>query len=329
MTPEVEFNWDDLRTFLACADASSFRQAAERLGVRSSTVVRRVDRLETALGLVLFSRQANGVRLTNEGRRLAANARRFQESERNLLRDLSAMDTSRRGTVRVATTEGIGSYWLTPHLVQFQRAHPLLIVELLCANHAADVRNFEADIAVQLEPPTTPDILCRKLGRMHLAMFASKKYLSVYGRPRSREEMLEHRIVDQFGEQVDSAWARYLGIDNLEGVIGIRTNSSIATYIAVESGSGIGALPNYSKLLGADIEHVDIGLRRHFDVFMTFRNEANKIPRVRTVADWLVSCFDSKTYPFFGDAYLDPDELLDSGRRVKRILQPNPTVFEP
>ena len=48
-------DWDDLRVFLAVARAESLSAAGRRLGMDASTVGRRVARLETALGRVLFA----------------------------------------------------------------------------------------------------------------------------------------------------------------------------------------------------------------------------------------------------------------------------------
>ena len=325
----TNLNWEDLRTFMACAESGSFRGAANALGVQGSTINRRIERLEKALDMCLFLRLANGVRLTPEGNRLVGYARRFQESEGRLLRDLSTIDTSRRGQVKVATTEGLGAFWLTPQLTGFGRAYPLLIIDLMCSSNFSDVSNLEADLCVQLSKPEHPDVVQRKLGDMHIYLFASPSYLSIYGRPQNQADMLNHRIVDQIGPQIDeSAWARYLGVDSLEGIVGLRTTSSTAAYVAIEAGAGIGALPNYARLLGADIEPVDVGVRHHMEIYLSYHPEAIKIPRVRTVADWIISCFDARQYPWFGAEFIHPNLLNNKQKKVKKLLTPEQAIFE-
>src|SRR5258707_14790182 len=60
-------SWDDLRSFLACAKYKSFRNAAEELGVTSTTLMRRMDRLAEGIGCKLFLRAQIGLTLIDEG----------------------------------------------------------------------------------------------------------------------------------------------------------------------------------------------------------------------------------------------------------------------
>jgi DNA-binding transcriptional LysR family regulator len=91
------------------------------------------------------------------------------------------------GEVRVAVTEGLGTFWLAPRLVEFQQSFPNILVDLHCAMRSADVSRHEADVAIHLSRPTAPDVKLVRLGRMHLMFFASQKYIDTYGTPRTRE----------------------------------------------------------------------------------------------------------------------------------------------
>ncbi|MBM7067538.1 LysR family transcriptional regulator [Actibacterium sp. 188UL27-1] len=82
-----------LISFLTVAEAGSFRQGAFKLEVGQSTVSRRMQRLEDHLGVSLFERRTNGVRLTFAGKRFSARGRA-------VLADLaSAVDTARAGGI--------------------------------------------------------------------------------------------------------------------------------------------------------------------------------------------------------------------------------------
>src|SRR3954464_11833310 len=63
----TDASWDDLRSFLVCAKYKSFRNAAEALGVTSTTLMRRIDRLEEQIGCKLFLRDQSGLTLSDEG----------------------------------------------------------------------------------------------------------------------------------------------------------------------------------------------------------------------------------------------------------------------
>ena len=48
------FDWNDLKTFLAVARSGSTLGAAKALGINQTTVARRIEALESAVGLKLF-----------------------------------------------------------------------------------------------------------------------------------------------------------------------------------------------------------------------------------------------------------------------------------
>ena len=74
-------DWDDLRHFLAVAKAGTTLAAARELGVSQSTSARRIDALETALGLKLFDRRQSGYALTEMGKELAEAAPRSRSRQ--------------------------------------------------------------------------------------------------------------------------------------------------------------------------------------------------------------------------------------------------------
>ncbi|MHA3977659.1 LysR family transcriptional regulator [Halovulum sp. GXIMD14794] len=300
-------SWDDLKVFLACARALSFRAAAKKLGLTSSTVVRRISALEEELGFQLFDRLPNGVQLTREASRLVSSANQIEQGAFDFQRRIETFDPNKRGIVRIAATEGIGSYWLMPRLIEFQRGNPMMVIDLKAAEVPVDVSRMEADVAIQFAEPQNPHVMRRRLASLHVYPYASRRYIDVYGTPQSRAEMLDHRLVDQVGPQLDEgAWPRYLGIEDIEGVVGIRTNSSAAHFYAVERGAGIGGLPTFASALGADLVPIDIGIHHRIDIWMTYHPDARRTPRIATIIDWLIGAFDASKYPWFRDEFIHP-----------------------
>jgi DNA-binding transcriptional LysR family regulator len=311
-------SWDDLRVFAVAARELSFRKAGVALRTSSSTVVRRIERLEEILAVRLFDRLPEGVALTHEGRSVFAAAQDMERASLSLRAELDR-NSARRGEVRCAVTEGLGTFWIVPHLAAFSRANPNTIVDLRCSTHSADVLRMEADVAIQLTRPDRPDQVVTRLGRMHAYPFASRSYAETYGLPRNAQEMTRHRLVRQTGPQLDeTAWPRFLGLPDAEALIIIRTNASAAHFYAVELGLGIGALPTYAGPLGAGLIPVDIGFRHHTDIWMTYHPDIRSARRVAVFIDWLRSLFDAKQYPWFGDEFIHPNQLTkpDSLARV-------------
>lgn len=324
-------DWDDIRLFIAAAECGSLRRAAERLRMSSSTIVRRIDKLEYSLQVRLFDRLPDGVELTTAGAAILQHAKRMEITSYELQRAVQGRDANPSGLVRVSITEGLGTYWVAPRLVELQRTNPKLIIELKCAMESADVLRMEADIAVQFTRPTNPDLKVTKLGRLHIYPFASRDYIATYGMPRSREDILNHRLVDQSAPQLeDGVAARFLGIENPEGIVGMRTNASTAHYHAVEKGAGIGGLATYAAVLSDDLEPIDVGFHHSVDIWMTYHPDVRSSARVSIMIDWLRETFSPQRFPWFRDEFIHPRELRElspDGWKVN-LVQNTPTIFD-
>src|ERR1700682_5900988 len=190
-------DWDAARVFLEVVRCGSFRSAAERLDLSINVVRRRIDDFERQIGATLFTRDVHGTRLTDEGSLVVSAVERMEAASFDLLRAGNSVANTLSGEVRVAITEGLGTFWLAPQLVGFQQSFPNILVDLHCAMRSADVSRHEADVAIHLSRPAAPDVKLVRLGRMHLMCFASQKYIDTYGAPTTTEELARHRLVMQ------------------------------------------------------------------------------------------------------------------------------------
>ena len=69
MEPRLLTDWDATHVFLEVARSGSFRAAAEKLRQSVNALRRKVDELEGRMGFALLLRRANGVALTEEGKK--------------------------------------------------------------------------------------------------------------------------------------------------------------------------------------------------------------------------------------------------------------------
>jgi DNA-binding transcriptional LysR family regulator len=306
-------DWESVRIFLEVVRAGSFRSASERLGQSVNVLRRRIDELEHQMNAMLITRHVDGVRTTVEGEQIFAAAEQMESASFNLLRARDRAMPALSGEVRIAVTEGLGTFWLAPRLVQFQRSYPRLLIDLTCAMRSVDVLRLEAEAAVQLTKPTAPDLKVVRLGRLHAMLFAGQSYLERFGRPKTREELLKHRLVLQAADQVASQEAYNKVFPNVPqaGFVGIRTNVSSAHYWTIAKGAGIGWLPTYSYAIGGRVVPIDIDsdFRFSFDIWLAYHPDVNRIPRIRKTIDWIIQSFDAKAFPWFGDDFVHPDDL--------------------
>jgi DNA-binding transcriptional LysR family regulator len=321
-TPGRMANWDLVRIFLEVARIGSFRAAAEQLNMSANFLSKRISLLERAYKTTLMTRHVDGIRLTREGLQVLEAAKRMEEASFGLDVALNQATPSLSGEVRIAVTEGLGTFWLAPRLVEFQRAYPGLLVDLKCEMRSADVMRLEADLAVQLEHPDQPDLKRLKIGRLHIMPFVSPSYVEVYGMPKNADDIRQnHRIVIQDAEQTKAKemYAKYADREQV-GFVAMRNNVSTAHLWSIAKGAGIGWLPTYVPALGDPLIPLDIGVQFELDIWLAYHPDAKKIARVRQLIDWTVQSFDGRKYPWFSDEFVHPKDLQKAYKEAEPLV---------
>ncbi|MBR1224146.1 MULTISPECIES: LysR family transcriptional regulator [unclassified Bradyrhizobium] len=304
-------NWDLVRIFLAVARTGSFRAAAAELNMSANFLSKRISVLENTYKTPLMTRHVDGIRLTPEGEAVLDAAKRMEEASFGLDRALSRATPALTGEVRLAVTEGLGTFWLAPRLVEFQRVYSGLLVDLKCEMRSADVLRLEADVAVQLEEPANPNLKRVKIGRLHIMPFVSPSYVEIYGMPTDLKDLQQnHRMVIQDAEQTKGKemYERHAGREQL-GFVAMRNNVSSAHVWAVSKGAGIGWLPTYIPAIAGPLIPLDLGVQFPLDIWLTYHPDAKRIPRVKQLIDWTIQAFDGRKYPWFRDEFVHPDDL--------------------
>ena len=303
-------DWDAARIFLEVVRCGSFRSAAERLELSINVVRRRIDDFERQIGATLFTRDVHGTRLTDEGALVVSAVERMEAASFDLMRASGSVANPLCGEIRVAVTEGLGTFWVAPRLVEFQKSFPNILIDLQCAMRSADVSRHEADVAIHLSRPTWLDAKLVRLGRMHLMLFASRKYIETFGEPKTMEELTKHRLVLQIADQTapKEIFGSFLPGVSLREVLVMKTNARSANYWAVTNGAGIGVFPTYAQVLGGLIP-LEIKLDRSFDIWLSYHPSSSRIPRVRHMIDWLLEAFNPAKFPWFKDEFVHPREF--------------------
>lgn len=276
-----------------------------------NTVRRTISRLEDVLGYPLLFRESEGVRLTDEGRRVVLAAREVENSVSDMWRVASMAERDANGPIRLAITEGLGSFWLTPRIVDHMNANGAQNrIELQCAMRSVDVLRMEADISVQLERPNRPELKTKLLGYLHLKPFASRGYLEKFGHPKNVADMVNHRVVEQQTDQLRGyELDKIFGPQIADRMVRMKTNFSSAHYWAVAKGAGIGLMPNYARAIGGSVEHVDLGFDFRVEIWLATHPEVTKSARHKNFIEFLTESFDERRFPWFGSKTMTPEEI--------------------
>jgi DNA-binding transcriptional LysR family regulator len=303
-------SWDDINLIASVAVFDSLRQAAKALGMNASTLVRHMERLEMALGTMIFDRHPQGFVL-NEAGLVVADIARDMQRQFYRLHDVASKDQNPSGQVRIAITEGLGTFWVAPRIPGFSAEHPGMLINLESSMELRNPLRNEADIAIQFKKPENPDLVVARLCHMHIYPFASLGYIENHGMPVSGHSVRDHRIViqetSQFSNDVIDAFLR---ARKMQSSIAFVTNSSIAHLYAVERGMGIGGLPTFSMAMGAALVPIDINLQHTTEIWISYRRDMRRLKRVAVVIEWLRQIFSPQRYPWFSPRFMHPADVM-------------------
>jgi DNA-binding transcriptional LysR family regulator len=289
-------DWDKLRIFHAVAEAGSFTHAGESLNLSQSAISRQISGLEQSLNIPLFHRHARGLILTEQGEDLYLTAHDVFHKVAMTEARLTENKERPEGPLKITTTIGFGSVWLTPRIKEFMDLYPEINLTIILVYDDLDLAMREADVAIRLTPPKQPDLIQRHLMKIHYRCYASPEYLKIHGMPKISEDLDDHHLVT-FGEEVGDQTDLLPALNFLQGVgakgrrrkPALQVNNIYGIYRAVRSGVGIGALPDYFTEGSPNLVHILPELQSpETDVYFVYPEELKQSARIAVFRDFLV-----------------------------------------
>lgn len=239
-------DWDKLRVFYAVASAGSLTHAEEALHISHSAISRHIQQLEADLKTPLFHRHARGLHLTGAGEILLGTVQDIYSNLERTKNRIIANTDSPQGPLRVSTTLGFGTAWLTPRIREFIERFPKMQVQLLFGDNMLDIAMGEADVAIRLQKPKQGDIICTPFMRFSYALYASENYLSQHGVPESFSDLDNHNLIvlDETSPLSLDHFNWILTLGGTRSAV-LAVNNPYGIYRALLGGLGIGSLPNF------------------------------------------------------------------------------------
>lgn len=240
-------NLHALMTFATVAERGGFSAAARELDTTRQAVHRDVIALEDDLGVRLLERTTRKVRLTEAGRRLFEHARVIRDASRAAQESLRSMRAHPAGTLRMATTEAIGSA-LVPVFARLLREHPEVRIEGLFSGEREDFMGAELDVAIRIGTLADSSLLSKRLGSTRLVCCATPQWVEEFGPLEQLEALSDHPTL-HFGVVTRDAAVTWHFVDGQSGrdvvLTPILTSSSaLVVREAALAGLGIARLPS-------------------------------------------------------------------------------------
>lgn len=283
--------WDDFKVLLALSRGGSVAAAARELQVDNSTVSRRLAALEEALETQLLVRNGREFSWTADGRTAVDAAQAMEQAVAGTVRAVRGTRQEVAGTVRVGVVPALVPDLVAEVLPPLRAAHPDLGVEFIGSYFRADLARGEADIAVRMARPEEGDLIARRAFDLGWFVYAQPGYLERAGRPRTHDELRQHRLVLYLPHMHAVAPMRWLEQHREEGHEVARVDSVDLACTVAASGSGLAVLPTFvgdrnAQLVRVFAERVSVNTG-----WIVYHESARNSARVRAVADALARHF--------------------------------------
>ena len=285
-------NWDEIKTAYQVARMGTVSGAAEVLGVHHATVIRHIDALEGQLGVKLFQRHARGYTATEVGDDLFRVAQATDDQFNQLVGRIKGRGTDVSGELVVTSLVALAPR-MAPLLVEFQQAHPDVMIRYLTGERLFRLEYGGAHVAIRAgNAPDQPDNVVQPFVRQRMGLYASRAYVERNGVPRDVADCATHRFV---GHDDDSRapFNKWLREKVPEAALTFRSTDGRALEQAIRAGAGIGFFPVSDAPANPDlievfphqaewsaplwlVTHVDLHRTTKVQAFVNFLKEHSK-----------------------------------------------------
>lgn len=233
---------NDLIVFARVVSAGGFSAAARELGQRTSSVSRRVARLESELGTTLLVRSTRSSHLTDAGRAVYERSVRILHEAEAAEREVAAITDSPRGRVKMTAPSEMGP-GLMPILATYLQENEDVQVELDCTQRYVDLVAEGYDLALRAGSLKDSSLLARRLSRSCVGFVASPGYLEGHGAPATIEDLSRHFGIAFGTSTADPVWSlRRQGL-RIPYRARFSSNSMGAAIGAAREGLGLARIP--------------------------------------------------------------------------------------
>ena len=179
-----------LETFTSVATRGSLTAAAKAEGVAPAIIGRRLDALETRLGVKLMVRTTRRITLTHEGSAFLEDCHRLLTDLANAEASVSAGGVKASGHLRITAPAGFGRRHVAPLVPHFRELHPEVTISLNLSDRVVDVAGEGYDCAVRVGDLPDSSLVSVRLAENRRLCVATPRYLQHHGKPQSPADLV-------------------------------------------------------------------------------------------------------------------------------------------
>ncbi|MCA8880128.1 MAG: LysR family transcriptional regulator [Rhodobacteraceae bacterium] len=287
-----------LREFSAIAAEGSFAAAARKLGTPKSTVSKRIQDLESALGVRLIERTTRKVSLTAEGALVLARAERILADASEIARALGEADDAVRGHLRIATPVLFGQAFMGQIVAVSRALYPDLTLEIVLTDSQPDLIEEGFDAAIRVGRPVDSPFVARRIAASHRAAVAAPELIPA---PLPDPADLSDLPILLFGVGLVQSW--HFSDGHRDRSVRLAGGLAMTSYFALREaalgGAGVAQLPLFlverDLAEGRLVEVLDGWQCQPREVCFVYPSPQALSARLRAFMDLVLQAFPTET----------------------------------
>lgn len=184
-----------ISAFVAVATRGSLSAAARAENVTPAIIGRRLDGLESRLGVRLMVRTTRRLSLTFEGQAFLEDCQRILNDLANAEASVSLGGVKASGHLKISAPAGFGRRHVAPLVMQFLAGNPEVTANLDLTDRLVDLINEGIDCAIRIGELSDSSLVSVRLGEMRRMVVATPAYLVAHGIPQEPADLAKHNCL--------------------------------------------------------------------------------------------------------------------------------------
>ena len=260
----MQDNLNDMALFAAVVKHQGFTTAGRALGVSKSLLSRRVEALESRLGVRLLQRTSRHFSVTSVGERYAAECQKLLEQAQFAQQVIDDLQQSPRGLLRISAPVMMAETVIAPLMKTFLTRYPEITLELLAINRAVDLleENFDVMIRSHNEPLEDSGLHRKPLGTLRYVLVASPAFIAALPAPASVEQLSALPTLVRKTPWADEQWELEHPLEGSRKISltpRMVSNNLLVLCQAAADGLGIALLPEIAcapRIAQGELQHL-------------------------------------------------------------------------
>ena len=287
----INFDWNQIRAFLATAEEGSLSAAARALGQTQPTLSRQLTALEESLGVQLLERGKRHQRVTPAGAALLEHVTTMRDAALKISHLASAQSDQMDGDVTISTTDTVATQLMPPILKQLRHIAPRVNINLLSSADMRELETREADIAIRHVAPDNSDLIARRLFDTHAGLYVAQSYINQCGGSISQDNLATVDFIGMEGFQRFLPLLETLNTGITESQFKLVTSNSAAMIELLRLGAGVSFLMKPIAQKIPELVPIVPDVRVDVPFWIIVHKELRRNRLIKTVFDHIAASF--------------------------------------